>query len=95
MSYETPTKCDRCGRSLYRLGHITSMFNLDVICIDCKRDEAQAPNYAAARRAEALSVERGERNFPGIGLAPEDEAFLAERRALRKLEEEARTNGRR
>lgn len=58
--------CDRCGNSLSG-GRIMSMFNEDVICMDCKRKEQRMPEYAHARDEERRQVAMGNRNFKGIG----------------------------
>lgn len=48
------------------------MFNLEMICLDpCKLAEKAHPRYAEAVRVERQAVERGDHNFPGIGLPPE------------------------
>ncbi len=60
------TVCDRCGNSL-RNGRIMSMFNLDVLCMECKNKEMTRPDYAQARDREAEAVRSGDYNFPGIG----------------------------
>jgi hypothetical protein len=60
-----------------------SYFNRDIICPLCRRDERLAPNYRRAVDAEANAVLRGDYNFTGIGLAPEDEAVLRGLRATR------------
>jgi hypothetical protein len=80
----TRTHCDRCRRRMN--GHTMSKFNLDVICFPCKEDERQAPGYKAADEAEMAAVRAGVKDFPGVGLGPADEAFLAQRRAARKDE---------
>lgn len=62
--------CNRCGDTtrLYRV----SMFNTDTICMECLRIEEKHPKYEEARDEERKSwMERGQRNFPGIG-APDD-----------------------
>jgi hypothetical protein len=69
--------CDRCHREVH--AHIMSKFNRDDLCLDCKNDERECPNYAAADLAEFKAVKGGDLNFPGIGLAPEDRAFLQNR----------------
>jgi hypothetical protein len=61
-----------------------SKFNRDIICTPCKDDECEAPGYAAADAAEVAAVRGGNYNFPGIGLSPQDQEFLAARRAARK-----------
>jgi hypothetical protein len=74
--------CDRCNGPLEL--SIMSKFNRDIICTPCKDDECEAPGYAAADAAEVAAVRAGDYNFPGIGLSPQDQAFLAARRAARK-----------
>lgn len=73
--------CTRCGKE--SVGYSMSWFNVEEVCLDCKDDEYSAPNYEKARDAEAASLKRGERSFSGIGLSPEDQAYLAQRRAER------------
>lgn len=83
-----PRKCDRCGVSFAAgMVHTMSRFNEDEICLLCQDDETQAPGYQAAYDAELASVKKGDRNFPGVGLSPEDQAFLAKRREERKKQE--------
>ena len=62
------TKCDRCGGPL--TVRTMSMFNMDVICPDCKRAERERPDYGEALEAERAAVAAGDRNFAGIGLKP-------------------------
>lgn len=59
-------KCDRCRRETDTT--IMSMFNTDVLCLDCKDAEERDPRYEEARRAEEEACRRGEFNFPGVGL---------------------------
>jgi len=75
--------CERCGADLRVVAHTMSRFNTQIVCTPCHDDERRAPNYVKARDTESEAVRRGEFNFPGIGLAPEDEAFLAEAREQR------------
>jgi len=72
--------CDRCGA---RFGASTlSRFNRDMLCMPCLSDEKKAPNHPQAAAIELAAVRAGDYNYPGIGLAPEDLAFLeAQRRA--------------
>lgn len=72
--------CDRCG---VRFGASTmSRFNRDMLCMPCLADEKKAPNYPQAEAVELAAVRAGDFNYQGIGLAPEDLAFLeAQRRA--------------
>ena len=61
--------CQRCGKEA--LAHITSMFNTQIICIDCKEKERQHPLYEKAVAADTAAIRQGDYNFPGIG-KPED-----------------------
>jgi hypothetical protein len=49
----------------------------------CKEDERALPSYEAGTAAELAAVRQGDYNFPGVGLTPDDHAFLAKRRATR------------
>ena len=60
------TRCDRCGAPL--TVRIMSMFNEDVICMDCKKKERERPDYRAAVEADNAAIRSGHRNFKGIGL---------------------------
>jgi hypothetical protein len=76
--------CVRCGADLTKgLAHTMSKFNTDIICVQCKDDETQAPGYRAADETEFNACRSGNLNFHG--LSPEDQKFLSERRTLRKL----------
>ncbi len=57
-------KCDRCGQST---GGTTTMsiFNEDVICMTCKEEEKNDPEYAAAVEAEREETMKGNMNFIG------------------------------
>lgn len=57
--------CHRCGKET--LSHITSMFNMDDLCMNCKAEEEQHPDYEEAKRIELAAVKRGDFNFPGVG----------------------------
>lgn len=59
--------CDRCHGSLEK-GRSMSMFNKDCLCITCKKQERNRPDYEKARQAEYEAVKAGNYNFPGIGL---------------------------
>lgn len=76
------TNCDRCGAAFGP--RIMSKFNRETICSACKADERLAPGFAAADAAEIASVRAGAKDFPGVGLGPDDLAFLAARRAARQ-----------
>jgi hypothetical protein len=70
-------KCDRCGSDKSQ-AYICSYFTVEMICFDCKRDEHGCPNYQKAYDAETEAVRNRNFNFPGIGLSPEDQAYLDE-----------------
>jgi hypothetical protein len=73
--------CDRCGGK--SLAYVMSYFTIDMLCFDCKNDEKGAPNYQKAYDAETAAVKNRNFNFPGIGIAPEDQAYFDERVKLR------------
>ncbi len=58
-------KCDRCCKETDAT--IMSIFNTDILCLDCQEAEQHDPRYEEARRAEGEAVLRGDFNFPGIG----------------------------
>jgi hypothetical protein len=82
--------CSRCGADASG-GSIMSKFNLDIICMACKRDEEEAPGYQAASDAELEAVKNKNYNFPGVGLSEADKKFLAERWAKRSKGHERKT----
>jgi hypothetical protein len=43
------------------------MFNTDMICMNCKKEETQHPRYDEAVRREWEEVQKGNLNFEGIG----------------------------
>jgi len=56
--------CDRCHSNTN--GATTmSMFNQDIICMDCKNKEKLDPEYQAACDAEREAVRLGDRNYQG------------------------------
>ena len=59
-------KCDRCGKETDTT--IMSMFNLDILCMECKEKERNFPGYEEAREAERRQVLAGNYNFKGVGL---------------------------
>jgi hypothetical protein len=69
--------CPRCKANLR--SWTTSYFNLEDICLDCALDERSAPNFSHARAREEAEVRQGNYNYRGLGLAPDDRAFLQER----------------
>jgi len=74
--------CDRCNGPL--AFSMMSQCNSEIICTHCQDDACEAPGDAAADAAEVAAVRAGDDHFPGIGLSPQDHAFLAARRAARK-----------
>ena len=59
--------CPRCGKNLRTFVSVMSMFNLERICMPCKRKEKAHPDYEKAAAAERQAVRDGVRNYPGIG----------------------------
>jgi hypothetical protein len=45
-----------------------SMFNTDIICMDCKSRERKRPEYKTAVDADDDAIRAGNYNFKGIGL---------------------------
>ena len=66
----TQKNCDRCGGSL-AAGRITSMYNEDCICMECKEKEAQRADYKEAVEADHAEIRKGNYNFKGIGFRAE------------------------
>lgn len=62
---ESMTICDRCGKDTGVT--VVSMFNTDVLCLECKRKERSHPDYDRAASVERTAVRAGDFNFPGIG----------------------------
>lgn len=58
-------KCQRCG--VETSVTIMSMFNEQIICMDCKDKEVEHPLYKGAREAEVEQVRQGNYNFKGVG----------------------------
>lgn len=78
----TSHTCARCSADANI--SIMSRFNTDRLCMDCATEEEGAPNFVKARDSEHDAVTHGDMRYPGIGLAPEDLAYLAKRRAERE-----------
>lgn len=57
--------CERCGNDT--LGYITSMFNTETICFECKDKEKNHPDYQKAVDADNEQIRAGNYNFEGIG----------------------------
>ena len=72
--------CHRCGKAT--LGHIMSMLNAELICMDCKAAERKRPDYkqAEARDLDAYATRMGE-----AGCTPGQVASVREQ--ARKLRE--------
>lgn len=68
-SFFTKKFCDRCGKILEI--RTMSMFNEDVICMECKDKEVKNPKYNEAVKADHEQIKKGNYNFKGIG-KPED-----------------------
>ena len=64
--YDWSGHCQRCGGK--SSSHTMSMFNTDLICMDCKGKETDRPDYEQATKAERAAVKSGNYNFEGIGL---------------------------
>lgn len=60
-----PKRCERCGKDSGC--YIMSMFNTQMICLDCKAKEEQREDYQKAVEEEAKSIKRGDYNYKGIG----------------------------
>ena len=56
--------CSRCGGEIDV--RIMSMFNEDVICMDCSGKEKQHPRYKEAMEAEHAQELGGNCNYPGL-----------------------------
>jgi len=59
------TYCHRCRKETRTT--TMSMFNEDVLCMDCKEKEKNHPKYKEACAVEAQAVKNGNYNFKGIG----------------------------
>jgi hypothetical protein len=57
--------CDRCGQSTNGVTTM-SVFNEDVICMDCKKEEKNDPEYGAAVEAENEEIRKGNTNYKGV-----------------------------
>ena len=67
----TQKTCDRCHKPLNGI-RTMSRFNTDCICKECERKEQLCGDYQQAADAEREAVNRGDLNFPGIGLSKND-----------------------
>ena len=63
--------CDRCGKPLNGC-RIQSMYNHEVLCMDCKDKETKRVAYRQAVEADHAEIRRGNYNFFGIGLKKDE-----------------------
>ena len=66
---EDSCRCKRCGRKAHSF--LTSVFNSQMICVECDAEERLHPAYQEAIRAENDEISKGNYNFDGVGL-PKD-----------------------
>ncbi len=57
--------CDRCGKETRAT--IMSMFNTQIICMECKDAEREDPRYKEAHDADDAAIRAGNFNYKGIG----------------------------
>lgn len=62
--------CDRCGCGLEDKPSIMSMYNEDILCLDCKKEETKRPDYKKSVEADMEQIKQVNWNFEGIGLKP-------------------------
>lgn len=58
-------RCERCFKETNCT--IMSMFNTEILCLECKEKEKTHPRYAQAVEAEHSEVVKGNYTFGGIG----------------------------
>lgn len=63
--------CGRCHQPTETT--IMYMFNMDMLCPDCKKAEQKHPLYNLACQKEREALLCGDYNFPGIGWPPPKE----------------------
>lgn len=63
---ESLMDCERCHTPTFTT--IMSMFNMQMICPECKDAEKKRPNYDEAVKADEAAIKAGNTNFKGIGL---------------------------
>lgn len=64
------TNCERCHKPTNGKT-IMSMFNEQVICMECKDKEKKRSDYNDAVQADIAEIRKGNYNFKGIGLKDE------------------------
>jgi hypothetical protein len=57
--------CQRCGVETDT--HTMSMYDVALICMNCKDSEKHRDDYENAQRAEERAVRAGNYNFEGVG----------------------------
>lgn len=62
--------CERCHKPTNGKT-IMSMFNEQVICMECKDKEKKRSDYNDAVQADIAEIRKGNYNFKGIGLKDE------------------------
>lgn len=62
-SFMNSNYCDRC--KIVAKQTTMSIFNQDIICINCKEKEKKDPEYKAASLAELQALRRGDANYKG------------------------------
>lgn len=62
---EFPNHCQRCGKQGCAV--TMSIFDTEMICLECEKKEKKHPEYEKAKSAELKEVQRGNYNFRGIG----------------------------
>jgi hypothetical protein len=67
--------CNRCSGET-KGKTILSIFNEQVICLECKETEKKHPKYDSAVQAEYEQVKKGNYNFEGIGLPDDYDNFM-------------------
>lgn len=58
-------RCERCKKE--SMGMTMSMFNTQMICLECSEKEETHPKYEQARKAEIEEIKKGNLDFIGIG----------------------------
>ena len=74
---KTSHACDRCCKEKITT-HTWSMFNQEMLCIECSETEKNHPMYTIAREIEAIHVRLGNLNYEGIGLPKDYQSWLEE-----------------
>ena len=66
MNFDMRSNCHRCGKETNTT--TMSMFNTDIICMECKQKERDNPRYKEAVEADNAEIKNGNYNYKGIGL---------------------------